>query len=71
MVSAGSSGGSNTRGRLVIASKPQFYGGYRRKISVVTEYLSYYDSYQMTATVRPAFINRDVYCAAILYNIAV
>ena len=66
-----STGGNNTRGRLVIASKPQFYGGYRRKISVVTEYLSYYDSYQMTATVRPAFINRDVYCAAILYNIAV
>lgn len=66
-----STGGNNTRGRLVIASKPQFYGGYRRKISVVTEYLSYYDSYQMTATVRPAFINRDVYCASILYNIAV
>jgi len=66
-----STGGNNTRGRLLFASKPQFYGGYRRQIKVVTEYLSYYDSYQMTATVRPAFINRDVYCASILYNIAV
>ncbi len=66
-----STGASNTRGRLVIASKPQFYGGYRRKVSLITEYLSYYDSYQMTATVRPAFIARDAVCASILYNILV
>jgi hypothetical protein len=38
---------------------------------VRTKYIHYYDSYQLTATVRLAFINFDGDVASALYNIAV
>jgi HK97 family phage major capsid protein len=66
-----STGTNNTFGRLVYAHKPSFYQGYRRRVTVDLERLSYYDSWVLTATVRPAFVARDATCASILYNIAV
>ena len=50
---------------------PGWYVGYRRKIAVSVDYLSYYDSYQLTATVRLAFVHFDNEVASCLYNITV
>jgi hypothetical protein len=44
--------------------------GYRRKIAVSVDYLPYYDSYQLTATVRLAFVNFDTDVVSALFNIA-
>ena len=44
--------------------------GYRRRVAVGVDYLPYYDSYQLTATVRLAFINFDTDVCTALYNIA-
>jgi HK97 family phage major capsid protein len=66
-----STSANNTLGRLVIVHRPSFYAGYRRQVKTHVEYLSYYDSYQMTATVRPALVRRDNQCAAVMYNIGV
>lgn len=60
-----------TLGRLAVVYRPGWYVGYRRRVNVVVDYLAYYDSYQLTATVRFAFINRDGEVAASVYNIAV
>jgi hypothetical protein len=38
---------------------------------VSVDYLPYYDAYQLTATVRLAFINFDNDVAAALYNVTV
>ena len=45
--------------------------GYRRRIAVSLDYLPYYDSYQLTATVRLAFVSFDTDVAAALTNITV
>lgn len=63
--------GSNTKGQAVCVYRPGWYVGYRRKIAVSVDYLSYYDSYQLTATVRLAFVRFDDEVASCLYNIAV
>lgn len=64
-------GGTNDRGQAVCVYRPGWYIGYRRKIAVSVDYLSYYDSYQLTATVRLAFVRFDTDVASTLYNIAV
>ena len=63
--------GSNSRGQALCVYKPGWYVGYRRKIAVSVDYLSYYDSYQLTATARLAFVRFDDDVASCLYNIAV
>ncbi len=62
---------SNTRGQVLIAAKRGWYVGFRRRINSALDYLSYYDSYQLTLTVRLAFINRDNYSASMLYNVGI
>jgi HK97 family phage major capsid protein len=64
-------GGTNDRGQAVCVYRPGWYIGYRRKIAVSVDYLSYYDSYQLTATVRLAFVRFDTDVASSLYNIAI
>lgn len=64
-------GNTVNRGRLLLAYRPGWYIGYRRQVTVNVEYLSFFDAYQMTATVRPAFARRDTQVAALLYNIGV
>ena len=64
-------GGTNDRGQALCIYRPGWYVGYRRKIAVSVDYLSYYDSYQLTATVRLAFVRFDDDVASCLYNIAV
>ncbi len=63
-------GGTNSKGQAVCVYRPGWYVGYRRKIAVSVDYLSYYDSYQLTATVRLAFVRFDDEVASCLYNIA-
>jgi len=63
--------GTNSKGQAVCVYRPGWYVGYRRKIAVSVDYLSYYDSYQLTATVRLAFVRFDKEVASCLYNIAV
>ena len=64
-------GGTNDKGQAVCVYRPGWYVGYRRKIAVSVDYLSYYDSYQLTATVRLAFVRFDDDVASCLYNITV
>ena len=61
----------NTRGTALCVYRPGWYVGYRRRIAVSVDYLPYYDSYQLTTTVRLAFINYDEDVAAALYNIEI
>jgi len=61
----------NDRGTALCVYRPGWYVGYRRKIAVSVDYLPYYDSYQLTATVRLALINFDTEVAAALFNLAV
>jgi len=64
-------GGNNTKGQAVCVYTPGWIVGYRRRIAVAVDYLSFYDAYQMTATVRMAFNRFDADVAAALYNITV
>lgn len=63
--------GNNTLGRLVMAAKTGWTIGYRRQVTTNVDYLSYYDAYQMTATLRIALINKDGYASAAAYGINV
>lgn len=60
-------GGNNLYGGLAIVYKPGWFVGYRRRVNASVDFLPYFDSYQMTATIRLAFINRDTDVAAGLY----
>lgn len=60
---------NNTKGTALCVYRPGWFVGYRRKIAVSVDYLPYYDSYQLTATVRLALVNFDTDVAAALYNI--
>ena len=62
---------SNTKGTALCVARPGWYVGYRRRIAVSLDYLPYYDSYQLTATVRLAFVSRDNEVASALTNITV
>lgn len=64
-------GGTNDRGTAVCVYRPGWFVGYRRRIAVNVDYLPYYDSYQLTATVRLAFASYDNDVAATLFNLAV
>ncbi len=64
-------GGTNDRGTALCVYRPGWFVGYRRRIAVSVDYLPYYDSYQLTATVRLAFASFDTEVASALYNIAV
>ena len=61
----------NNSGQALCVYRPGWYVGYRRKIAVSVDYLSYYDSYQLTATVRLAFVRFDNDVASCLYNVTV
>ncbi len=63
--------GNNTKGTALCVYRPGWFVGYRRRIAVSVDYLPYYDAYQLTATVRLAFINFDNDVASVLYNITV
>lgn len=65
------SGGSNTRGSLVVVHRPSWTVGYRRRINVNLDFLAWADSYQLTATVRLALSKRDTEAASVLYNLNV
>lgn len=62
---------NNTKGQLTLVYRPGWVVGYRRQISAFTEFLSYYDAYMMTITMRLAFVNFDNEVASTLYNITV
>lgn len=47
------------------------YDCLNRRIAIGIDYLPYYDSYQLTATVRLALVNFDTDVAAALYNVTV
>lgn len=64
-------GDPNTKGQAVCVYRPGWFVGYRRRIAVNVDYLPYYDSYQLTATVRLAFASFDDDVASALYNITV
>jgi HK97 family phage major capsid protein len=61
----------NTKGTAICVYRPGWFVGYRRRIAVNVDYLPYYDSYQLTATVRLAFANFDAEVASALINITV
>jgi HK97 family phage major capsid protein len=61
----------NTKGTALCVYRPGWFVGYRRRIAVNVDYLPYYDSYQLTATVRLAFANFDNEVASALVNITV
>ena len=63
--------GPNDRGTALVVYRPGWYVGYRRRIAVNVDYLPYYDSYQLTATVRLALAPFDTEAAAVLFNLAV
>jgi HK97 family phage major capsid protein len=67
----GKVGAVNSRGTALCVYTPGWYIGYRRRIAVSVDYLPYYDSYQLTATVRLAFASIDAAVTSVLYNIAV
>lgn len=62
---------ANDRGTAVCVYRPGWFVGYRRRVAVSVDYLPYYDSYQLTATVRLAFVSFDAAVTSVLYNIAV
>jgi len=63
--------GPNDRGTALVVHRPGWYVGYRRRIAVNVDYLPYYDSYQLTATVRLALAPFDTKVAAVLFNVGV
>ncbi len=63
--------GNNTKGTALCVYRPGWFVGYRRRIAVTVDYLPYYDAYQLTATVRLAFVNFDHDVASALYNVTV
>lgn len=67
----GKVGAVNNRGTALCVYTPGWYVGYRRRIAVSVDYIPYYDSYQLTATVRLAFASIDAAVTSALYNIAV
>ena len=62
---------NNAYGRIAMAAKQGWTIGYRRQVMTNVDYLSYYDSYQFTANLRIAFINKDGYASAAAYEINV
>src|SRR5690606_12798028 len=63
--------GPNDRGTALCVYRPGWVVGYRRRIAVSVDYIPYYDSYQLTATVRLALAGFDNEVAGVLFNLAV
>ncbi|MFN8372547.1 MAG: phage major capsid protein [Anaerolineae bacterium] len=63
--------GTNDKGTALCVYRPGWFVGYRRRIAVSVDYLPYYDSYQLTATVRLGFGRFDDDVASVLYNVTV
>lgn len=63
--------GNNILGRLAAVYRPNWYVGYKRRVVVSVDYLPYYDSYQLTATVRLGFAHFDNDSVGVLYNLGV
>ena len=63
--------GNNSKGTALCVYRPGWVVGYRRRIAVSVDHLPYYDSYQLTATVRLAFVAFDTGTASALYNVTV
>lgn len=63
--------GNNILGRMATVFRPNWYVGYRRRIKSSVDYLPYYDSYQLTMTVRLAFAHQNDDSASVLYDLAV
>jgi HK97 family phage major capsid protein len=61
----------NTKGTALCVYRPGWFVGYRRRVAVNVDYLPYYDSYQLTATVRLAFAPFDDYAASAAVNITI
>ncbi len=59
----------NQYGSALCVYRPGWYVGYRRRINVSVDYLPYYDSYQLTATVRLGFNRFDDKVASSLVNL--
>lgn len=66
-----SDGLNNYLGTAICVYRPGWFVGYRRQIAVNVNYIPYYDSYQLTATVRLAFARFNEEVASGLYNIAI
>lgn len=64
-------GSNNTKGQISIVYRPGWVVGFRRRIATAVEYISFYDAYQMTCTMRLAFNKFDSEVAAGVYNITV
>jgi hypothetical protein len=62
---------NNTVGRIVMAAKSGWTVGYRRQVTTNVDYLSHYDSYQFTANLRIAFINKDTAASAVAFYVNV
>lgn len=62
---------AGTKGTALCVYRPGWFVGFRRRVSVNVDYLSYLDSYQLTATVRLAFTRYDDLAASALINITV
>jgi phage head maturation protease len=62
-------GANNTQASVICVYRPGWIIGYRRRVSVSLDYLPYYDSYQMTATVRLALARLDANVAGSLINL--
>lgn len=62
-------GSGNNKGTALCVYRPGWFVGYRRRIAVNVDYLPYYDSYQLTATVRVAFARFDASVTSALRNI--
>jgi hypothetical protein len=57
-----------TLGSLLVVYKPGWVVGFKRQINSTIKFFEEYDAYQMVATVRLAFINRDAEVAGLVYN---
>ena len=62
---------NNTLGQGLYVYRPNWYVGYKRKVNLTVDYLPYFDSYQLVASVRFAFAHFDNDSVGLLYNLAV
>lgn len=68
---ASTTANNNIYGQLTAVFRPHWYVGYRRQVVVDVSYLPYYDAYQLTATVRLAFVHQDNDSASGIFELAV
>ena len=64
-------GSNNTLGQVVLVYRPNWFVGYRRKITINVAYHPGFDAHILVATARVALAHRATDSAAVLYNLAV